>query len=453
MGSIDKRKIGTFDSVNILVGGMIGSAIFSLSGVTILQAGPATILSWVIGAVILLGYGLETAELASMFPNSGGIMFFPALTLGKNREQGRLWGWISSWAYLFGCISGAAFSAIYVGTYLGVAFPLFANIQVQLAIATVIICGVLNVVNFAVTGKINTILTVLLIFTLVAFCFIAFTTGSWDAANFKPFFTQGTGGKTGFISSVPIAMIAYGTIVAVAFMVGEIKDPNKTVPKAMTIAMAIVVVLYLLVIVATLGLISSNYLQENPGMAYIPLYAAAFAKLSNIVWLPALVSISAVLALFTTTIVTMALSARAIQACALQGILPKKLGENHRKTGVPVNATVLIILITGTISAFPSLVNIIINLGALCNVIVVAIICVTVIKARSTHEYKEGQFKAPGGKFLPVVILILLISFYIPSILSGGSSLWIYTVLYYVIGMIIYYVGTSKLSKKPSLAV
>jgi amino acid transporter len=444
MAGIGKGKIGTFDSVNILVGGMIGSAIFSLSGVTIMQAGPGAILSWIVAAIILFAYGLETAELSSLFPNSGGIMVFPALTLGKNREQGRLWGWISSWAYLFGCISGAAFSAIYVGTYLGVAFPACANIQVQLAIATVIICGVLNVVNFAVTGKINTILTVLLVFTLVAFCFIAFTAGSWDSTNFTPFLTQGTGGKAGFISSIPIAMVAYGSIVAVAFMVGEIKDPNKTVPKAMGIAMAVVVVLYLLVIVATLGLISSSYLQENPGMAYIPLYAAAFTKLGAITWLPALISISAVLALVTTIIITMALAARALQACAIQGILPKGLGVNSEKTGVPIRATFIIVVITGLLSAFPSLVNIIINLGALCNVIVVAIVCLTVIKARKKNVYKEGQFRAPGGNALPIIILAALVVCYIPSVISAGSSLWLYTLGYYLIGMIIYYIGTRK---------
>ncbi|NCC66349.1 MAG: amino acid permease, partial [Spirochaetia bacterium] len=103
----EQRKLGLFDSVHLLVGGMIGSAIFSLSGLTILSAGPAALISWVLGALILLAYGLQTAELASKYPQSGGVFTFPALLLGKNREQGRLWGWISAWAYLFGCIAGA----------------------------------------------------------------------------------------------------------------------------------------------------------------------------------------------------------------------------------------------------------------------------------------------------------------------------------------------------------
>ncbi len=128
-----QKKLGTFDSIHLLIGGgMIGSAIFSLSGMTILSAGPSAIISWVLGALILLAYGLQTAELASRYPpQSGGVFAFPALLLGKTREQGNLWGgWISAWAYLFGCIAGAAFSAIYIGIYLSVAFPIMGSWQV-----------------------------------------------------------------------------------------------------------------------------------------------------------------------------------------------------------------------------------------------------------------------------------------------------------------------------------
>ncbi len=73
-----QKKLGTFDSVHLLIGGMIGSAIFSLSGMTILSAGPAAIISWILGALILLAYGLQTAELASRYPQSeGSLLFLP----------------------------------------------------------------------------------------------------------------------------------------------------------------------------------------------------------------------------------------------------------------------------------------------------------------------------------------------------------------------------------------
>ncbi|MGB7604091.1 MAG: APC family permease [Lutisporaceae bacterium] len=451
MSNNQKGKLGLLDSSTILIGGMIGSAIFSLSGVTILNAGPASIISWVIAAVILFAYGLQTAELSTIYPHSGGIFVFPAKSLGSNEKQGRLWGWISTWAYLFGCWAGAAFSAIYVSIYLGVGFPFFSKYQVPIAIAIVVICGLLNLVNMAVTGKANTIMTIGLAGTMVLFVGVALSSGQWDAAMLVPFFTQGAEGTWGFMSAIPIAMVAYGSIVAVSFMVGEIKDPNKTVPKAMAIAMGIVVSLYVLVMVTVLGLVGSGFLQQNPGMAYIPLYAAAFTKLAAIPWLTKLISISAVLALITTILVVMALAARALQASANSGILPKFLAKNNEKSGVPVNAQIVVMLVVGLIAAFPKLTNLIVNLGSLCNAIVVAIICMTIIGARKRNPYVPGNFRAPGGDILPIATLIIIIAAYIPGILSGGWKLWAYTAAYFLVGMVFYYIGTKKLDegKKP----
>lgn len=445
MSNNQNGKLGLLDSSTILIGGMIGSAIFSLSGMTILNAGPASILSWIIAAVILFAYGLQTAELSTIYPKSGGIFIFPSKALGKNEKQGRLWGWISAWAYLFGCWAGAAFSAIYVSIYLGVGFPALGNYQVPIAIAAVLICGILNLVNIAVTGKANTILTFGLAATLIIFIGIALFGGQWDANMLAPFFTQGAEGAWGFMGAIPIAMVAYGSIVAVSFMVGEIKNPNKTVPKAMTIAMVVVVSLYILVILSVLGLVSSGFLQENPGMAYIPLYAAAFTKLTAIPWLTKLISVSAVLALLTTILVVMTLSARTLQASAESGILPKFLGKNNKKTGVPVNAQIIVMIIVGVIAAFPSFTNLIVNLGSLCNAIVVAIVCITVVEARKKNQFIEGSFKAPGGNILPILTLLVLIACYIPGILGGGWKLWVWTAGYYAIGMIIYFIGTRKL--------
>ena len=69
--SNEKGKLGLLSSTTILIGGMIGSAIFSLSGVTIMNAGPAAIISWIIAGIILIAYGLQTAELSTMYPQSG----------------------------------------------------------------------------------------------------------------------------------------------------------------------------------------------------------------------------------------------------------------------------------------------------------------------------------------------------------------------------------------------
>lgn len=444
MSNNENGKLGLLDSSTILIGGMIGSAIFSLSGVTIFNAGPASIISWIIAAIVLFVYGLQTAELATTYPSSGGVFVFPAEALGKTKKSKQLIGWVTAWAYLFGCLGGAAFSATYVGTYLGVAFPSLNNAQVIIALATVVICGLLNLFNLSVTGKANTALTLLLVATMIGFVVIAFTSGKWDAALFTPFFTQGASGSLGFLTSIPIAMVAYGSIVAVAFMVGQIKDPNKTIPKAMSIAMAVVAVMYVLVMVAVLGLVTSKFLQENPGMTYIPLYAAAFTSLASIPWLTKLISISAVLALVTTIIVLIQLSARTLQAAGIDKVLPKCFAKENEKTHVATVPTVVVIIVIGLLAAFPSFTNMIVNLGAVSSALVIAVICITVIAARKQHPYVEGGFRAPGGNVLPVITLILLVACYVPDMIKGGWQLWAYTAGYMLIGYIIYLVCAEK---------
>lgn len=116
-------SLGLWTCVAMIAGGMIGSSIFSLSGLTMTAAGPAAIITWAIAAAIMLCYGLVCAELSTRFPKSGGVFVFPSKALGKTEEQGRLWGWISTWGYINANIVAIAFAAIYVGTYLSVGFP------------------------------------------------------------------------------------------------------------------------------------------------------------------------------------------------------------------------------------------------------------------------------------------------------------------------------------------
>ena len=285
-------SLGLGTCVAMIAGGMIGSSIFSLSGLTMTSAGPSAILTWAIAAVIMLCYGLICAELSTRFPKSGGVFVFPSKALGKTEKEGALWGWISTWGYINANIVAIAFAAIYVGTYLSVGFPVFANMQIPLALIAVAFITVLNCVNFALAGKVNNLLVLALVITMVAYIAISLGSGEWDSALLTPFFTQGSAGSTGFLAMVPTAMTGYGSIVAMAFMVSEVKNPNRNVPRSVLIAMILVLCLYLGMILATVGLINAQFLMENPGMQYIPMFAAAFTKLTAIPWVSKLISLS-----------------------------------------------------------------------------------------------------------------------------------------------------------------
>jgi len=430
----EKNKIGLFTCVTIIVGSMIGSAIFSLSGLTMYKAGPAAILSWILAALIMLVYGLVCAELSTRFPKSGGVFVFPSKALGKNGKDSTFWGWISTWGYINANIVAVAFAAIYVATYLGAGFQLPNGMQIPLAIITVAICLLLNSIKFSVAGKLNSILVGALIASLSIYVFACFCGESWDFSMLEPFFTQGKTGTFGFMAAVPTAMVGYGSIVAIAFMVSEVKNPSKNVPKAVLIAMCIVATIYILIILATLGLVSASFLDKNPGMRYIPLYAACFTKLTHFPWLSKVVSIAAILALVTTILVVLALTGRAIQAASIDGILPKVFAKSNR-FGVPAVATSAVAILAAIISCFPAFTEQIVGFGTLFAAVTISINIISLYVARQKNSSIDGIFTAPGGKFLPALSLILIIACYIPDIISGGWIIWIYTIAWYALGI------------------
>ncbi len=429
--------LGLWTCVTMIAGAMIGSAIFSLSGLTIYVAGPGALVSWGLAAVIMLCYGLICAELSTRFPQSGGVFVFPAKALGKTQAVGDLWGWISTWGYFNANIIAIAFAAIYVGTYLSVGFPIFEDKQVPLAIATVAFIFLLNSIQISATGKINKILVGGLVLCLLIYIGVTACSGAWDITLLTPFFSQGNSGSMGFLTMVPTAMVGYGAVVTMAFMVSEVKNPNKNVPRSMLIAMLLVVCLYLGVIGATVGMISAGYLIENPGLAYIPLYAAAFTKLAAYPWMSKVISVAALLALINSSMVLMALTARTVQTTAQQGIFPKALAKNN-KAGVPVYASLALAIICGVVACFPQFTSTMVSFAALFAAVTVGINCISLMVARKKFTLPQNAFRAPGGAALPVVALGLIVLCYVPDVVSGGWTLWAYTLGWYAIGLLFF---------------
>ena len=435
----DKKKIGLFSAVAIIVGGAIGSAIFSLSGLTIYKAGPASLLSWIIAAVVMGLYALVCAELSVRFPYSGGVFVFPRKILGKNESEGRFYGWLSTWGYINANIVAISFAAIYVGTYLSVSFPILKNYGYLLSFLAILFVFYLNSIKFSLLGKINIALVFVLVVTMLIYIITGFTSDNWNAALFTPFFTQGSDGTFGFLTSVPIAMVAYGSIVSITFMAGKVESPKRNIPLSIVIALFVIVALYLLIIGATLGLVSADFLKDNPGMRYIPLYAAAFTSLSNFKFLSYTISIAAFFALITTMLVVMNLTSLAIKEASVSGILPPLFKKDNRY-GVPMNASILVAIPSLVLSFFPSLTETIVSLASLFASITIAINCISLIKAKRHNLGEKASFSLPLGITIPLLSLIVIIICYIPDIVGGGLKIWLYTIAWYLIGSLYYFI-------------
>lgn len=438
MENNEQGKLGLLPCVTILTGGCIGSAIFSLSGMTMYYAGPAVILTWIIAAVILGLYGIMVAELSIRYPKSGGVFVFPAKAMNKK------WGFVSAWGYLISNCIAVAFSAIYVATYLGVGFPALAPLQVPLALISIVFVTVLNLLQITAAGKFNNLLVALLVITMVVYGVVAFTHPNFNWGNFSNFFEGGMG-TFGWIQAVPNAMVAYGSVVSIAFMVSEVKNPNRTVPKSMAISLILVVFLYLMMIAGTVGHLTTQFLIDNPGMRFIPMFAAAWTSMSNIPWLSKLISISAFIALITTMLVVQAINARAMSSMAEEGMLPAVLAKSN-KNNAPSVSTIVLAAAAAALSCFPSITELLVNLGSLTAALTIVVVCIALIQSRKKLPYVEGNYRAPGGDGLVIFTIIVIVVTYIPAIFNGGAQMWIFTAILYVVGLVVmaYYTGKEK---------
>ena len=440
---LEQGVLSLKDCILMGIGGMVGSAIFTLSGVTYSLGGPSAILSWIIAGVVILIYSMCIAELATIFPIAGGIFVYPYEVFGKTKAQKSFAGWFSAWSRLNSSVLGTSFSAIFVSQYLGAIIPGVGEYRVLVAVLTIGLCFILNSINISFMGKINSILTYSLMIVCIAYGIIGIQHA--DISYFTPFFGQGTMGMNGFLASIPIAMVAYGSIIAISSAAEEIRNPQKTIPKATAISILLTIVMYSLLLFTTFGLVHCSEFANNEYAIYSPMYYALSVGLPSMPWLSILISVAAVFALMTTLLILTMESGRILMISSQLGLLPRAIGKVNSKTKTPINALLLASVIAAVVACFPQFTMEIVNTGSFCSGVVVIFLIVTLITAKRKGIDSKGAFKVPGGLLLPVVSLII-IAFTLTQL---DKSAYILSGWWYLIGLIIFIV--SYLSNKEQL--
>lgn len=426
--------------IMIAIGGMVGSSIFTLSGVTYGMAGAGALLTWAIAGAVLLLYSLNISELATTFPKSGGIFVYPHEVLGRSKVGKDLAGWIAAWSWLNVSIFGSAFSAICVCTYLQEFIPAVkesAALQLVIPLLWVAFAWWLNAKSINSMGKIHNILTLCLMVVLGVYIILGLTHGS--AGNLTPLIGGSMGGS-GILAGIPIAMLAYGSIIAVASFAGEIQNPKKNIPKIIGTAVAITVAMYCLILLATFLMAPVDDFLADPGRQYYPLaYALTTGLQGRMGWLISIVPLSALLALTTNMSVMVLDASRTVMAIAQSGFLPKRLAQVHPTRKTPVAALTVVAVAAALLTLQPDLIWVIINTGSICSAITVAIIAVTLVTLRRKQQSGEiaaqGQFKVPGGAVFPVItIAVILVTLVLLYFGDGGPTSFLLAGVWYVIG-------------------
>jgi basic amino acid/polyamine antiporter, APA family len=262
------RSVGLVDAVAVLVGVTIGSGIFRVPATVagLLHAPGSVILCWVLGGVIALCGALTVAELAGAVPRSGGIFAWLLESFGP--LPAFLFGW-TELAVIRAASLGAT-STIFA-EYLGYFVPL-SPMQVRYVAATVIVViGATNYVGVRRAAIVMSVATIAKYAAVMALGLLAFTAPTGGASHFTPAWDGGVQ-----ISVLGTALIAvmwtYDGWADLSFMGGEVKDPQRTLPLALIVGTACVMLVYLVVNIGFM------YVLTLPQMASAKLIAATAAE-------------------------------------------------------------------------------------------------------------------------------------------------------------------------------
>ncbi|MBK8647590.1 MAG: amino acid permease [Gemmatimonadetes bacterium] len=336
-----QRGLGLLEATTLIVGGTIGVSIFLVpAGVAREVGSPGLALfTWLFTGFMALCGALSFAELASAMPETGGTYVFlkrayPATPLAF------LFAWMMLFAQGTGNIAVvASMASLYAGHFAGGLIPADSFAQRAVAVAIIALLTAVNAVGLRTSGRVQNVLTGLKVLMMTAIVVACLTSPAGDVSRLGPFLPQGRGGGE-IAGSVATAMIlsvfSYSGFYFVTHVAGEVRDPGRTLSRAIMIAMAVVLATYLLLNVAFVYVLPFAELQGSPRVAADAMARAVGPRAADVT---ALVVLLSALGTLNAQLLNYP---RITYALASDGLFFKAISRVHASRHVPVGAIVLV---------------------------------------------------------------------------------------------------------------
>ena len=445
------RTLGLVDIIMVGIAGMIGGAIFVLTGPAIGLAGGAVILAFIINALITLLTAMAYAELGSAMPEAGGGYLW--IREGLPRPNAFISGWMAWFAHIVAgslyAVGFGSFLSYFLGPdVLGILTEsaLFGLIPFDklIAVGAVVAFSYINIKGTSETGKTGTIVTIVQLGTIgaiIVFGFLAVSAKPDWEANFSEFMPMGIAGIVAAMGLTFIAFEGYEIIVQTG---EEVKNPKKNIPRAIFISLAIVVVLYCLVAFVSIGAFTPTGIQNawqfigEGGELGIMKVVDTFLPYGALLVLGGGM-VSTLAALNATTFS----SARVAFAMGRHYNLPHALSAIH-----PLNKTPHIaIAVSGVIMAIMAyalpLADIAVAAGVIFLLLFTQVNVAAITIRRIYGEKLSYGFKTPFFPIIPIVGIFLKMGLALYLLVTQPLS-WGITVLWIVVGFALYRMYTFK---------
>jgi APA family basic amino acid/polyamine antiporter len=462
-----KRSLGPWNLVFLGIGCIIGAGIFVRTGnAAALHAGPAVLFGYAIAGIICAFAGLCYAELASTLPVSGSAYTYSYATIGEFAA------WVMGALLLLEY--GLAASVVAVG-WSGYMVSLLGDIGIHIPVqwtgptghhlqkdgvdvlvngAPVIfsfnlpaflVCAALAtllMIGVSESAKFNNVIVAIKVTVLVAFIlvggFIILKSLPTYAPNWEPFIPPPTGvdgefGWSGIIRSASIVFFAYIGFEAVSTAGQEAKNPAKDMPFGIIGSLIACTLIYILVsIVLTLIVNYKSLNVPDPVAVAVDAFGPQWA------WFAKTVKVGAIIGLTSVILVLMYGQTRIFYTMARDGLLPKVFARVHPKFRTPWLNTLLVGLMVAMAAGFFDI-NSLGDMTSVGTLAAFAVVCLSVIWLRRTHPEIPRGYRVPLYPFVPVLgilsclWLITSVPDYVLRIFAWYTLAMI--VLYFVYGM------------------
>ena len=323
-----QRRLGTADAVVIGLGSMIGAGVFVVFGPAAAAAGPALLIGLTVAAVVAYCNATSSARLAARYPLSGGTYVY-----GRER-LGEFWGYLAGWSFIVGKTASCAAMALTIGLYL---WPSHAH---AVAVAAVAALTALNYRGVQKSALLTRVIVTVVVAVLAGVVVTLATSGHADPARVTL-----TGGHVGgVLQAAGLLFFAFAGYARIATLGEEVRDPARTIPRAIRLSLAIALAVYVIVAVTLLAVLGTGLATSKA-----PLADAVHAVGAG--WFEPVVRAGAAVAALGSLLSLILGVSRTGLAMARDGHLPSALATVHPRFGVPHRAEVAVGTLVAVVAA------------------------------------------------------------------------------------------------------
>lgn len=310
------RRLTLVDAVVIGLGSMIGAGVFAVWAPAAAAAGGGLFIGLVLAFVVAYCNATASAQLAASYPTSGGTYIYGREVLGD------WWGFLAGWGFVIGKTASAAAMALTFAAYL-VPSGWWQRPLAALAVLVLVAVNYHGVTRTAaLTRLIVSVVLVVLAWAVVS-TWLAWAPGVWDGVVLFE------AGPYGVLQSAGLLFFAFAGYARIATMGEEVVDPRRTIPRAILVALALAVVVYVLVGAGVVGALGTGALASSTA----PLVDAVGAGDGS--WQTWLVRVGGAVASLGALLALVAGIGRTSLAMARNGDLPRPLASVHPRHQVP----------------------------------------------------------------------------------------------------------------------